>query len=665
MFKKIVITLFFCIVLIVIYAFANASTDLEQAKSNIISLIQEGNYAEAQVQTQKILSDFSEHEDIAKTAWQIAKKYDELKEYDKAFELNQYNIEHFSNDANAVLSQVEIVKFHFRKGDNAAVDASVDNFLTVFSGQPALPKGIYHIARRYDEFKRYDKAIELHQYNVEHFPDDINALWSQVEIIHFHLRNKDDAAVDAAVNNLLTVFPEQPSLSKEIYHIARKYDELERYDKAIELHQYNVEHFPDDINALWSQVEIAFYHIGNGDDAAADTAVDNLFTVFSEQPTLSKEIYHIARKYDELKKYEKAIELHQYNVEHFPNDIQALWSQVETVFYYIHEGNDVAADSAFNKLLSVFSGQPTLPKEMYLIADRFSLTENRERAVEIYQSLIDRGAVTDDIDSQVYSVMSYFALGDNETAQEQLDKLIADFNDYPDLPKVLSEQIAQGIYGKAMSLRAKYGLDANSINEFHKAISILSKIADDLPISQYTPQAYYGRAVILSQELRQHADGIELFEYLVSNWPDYEFAYSAQYQIGKYYDIMFRDPNTPYEQRGKAYEKREQGYIGLIEKYPDCELVKRSAYNLGGIHYKNKDWELAAAYYKIALQKSYETNEYSAIGKITYRLGQAYQNLGQSDDAKQVYQQYLNIAEPNDPITDKIKIELQNIHGGL
>ena len=45
--------------------FADASPELEQAKLNILSLIKEGNYAEAEVQTQKLLTGFSGHKDIA------------------------------------------------------------------------------------------------------------------------------------------------------------------------------------------------------------------------------------------------------------------------------------------------------------------------------------------------------------------------------------------------------------------------------------------------------------------------------------------------------------------------------------------------------------------------------------------------------------------------
>jgi len=550
------------------YAFADAS-ELEQAKSNIISLIQQGNYAEAQAQTQILLSDFSEHEDIAKTVWQIAKKYDELKEYDRAFELNQYNIEHFSNDANAVLSQVEIVKFHFRNEDDAAIDASVDNFLTAFSGKPALPKGIYHIARRYDEFKRYDKAIELHQYNVEHFPGDIHSLWSQVEIIYLHLRNKDDAAVDTAVNNLLTVFSEQPTLAREIYHMAKKFNELERYDKAIQLNQHNVEHFPDDIHAMWSQVEIVFHYIREADYDAIDTAFNKILSKFSGQPTLTNEIYHIARRCDKFKRYDKAIELDQYNVEHFPDNIHAMWSQVEIVFHHIREADYAAADTAFNKLLTKFSQQPSLPKEIYLIADRFSEAGNRERAVELYQSLINRGATSSDINLRQYAVLSYFALGNNEVGQLQLDKLIVDFNDNENLPHVLSHEIAEQFYNKAFQLEGK-GLDGPAKDYFQRAVDMWEQVGASHPEQTNTADGY-SWAGHCYRYLGKYEKAIACYSNLAEKFPWHDLAWNALFLVGQCYEDM---QQAGAIEESEAKSKIRTVYQQLVEKYPDCKAAK-------------------------------------------------------------------------------------------
>ena len=127
--------------------------------------------------------------------------------------------------------------------DDPNTEAAVEKLLTNFNDNPLIARAVWDTGRFYRKSKKYDKAIQIHQYNVEHFPADIHAIWSQVEIIYSHLREGDDAGADAAVGNLLTVFSNQPTLPKEIYQVAGRYDELKKYDKARQLYQYNVEHF--------------------------------------------------------------------------------------------------------------------------------------------------------------------------------------------------------------------------------------------------------------------------------------------------------------------------------------------------------------------------------------------------------------------------------------
>ncbi len=215
------------------------------------------------------------------------------------------------------------------------------------------------------------------------------AMRSQAEIVYSYLRKGDDATADAAIDKLLTVFSDQPTLPKEIYQITERYKRLRKYDKALVLHQYSVEHFPNEKYAMWSQVEIIYSHIRDGNEPAANAAFDKLLKVFSSQPTLPKEIYQVAMKYNESKRNDKALELHQYNVEHSSkNDMYTMWSQVEIIKSHIRDGNEPAADAACDKLLAVFSKQPTLPKEIYQLANTYSNAGRNDKAGWLYQYIL-------------------------------------------------------------------------------------------------------------------------------------------------------------------------------------------------------------------------------------------------------------------------------------
>ena len=489
----------------------------------------------------KLLTDFANQPTLPKEINQIANRYNQAGRKDKALELHRYNVDNYPdyNDTHVMWSQVEVVKYYFREGDYAAVDAAVSNFLKVFSGQPTLSKGIYHIARRYDELKKYDKALELHQYNVEHFPADEPAIWSQVEIIYTHLRRADDSAADTAVGNLLTVFSEQPTLSKEIYQVARRYDELKKYDKALELHQYNVEHFPADEPAIWSQVEIIYTHLSRGDDSAVETAISNLLTVFSKHPGLPNEIYQVGMRYDQLKKYDKAIGLHQYNVEHYSSDIHALWSQVEIIKSYIRNGNEPAAEAAFDNLVTVFVDQPTLLKEVYAVADAYAKAGRYDKADKLYQYVIKKCPAEKDLSAERLADISvplseakaYIALGNDANALAVIDRLIADFNNHPDLSETIFA-IGEEYYNKAHNVKGDPNLPKEQAEEhYRKALTVWERIITELPISTAcTPHAYYFSSVCY-RHLGEYGIPIDYCQRIVDNWPDYRYIWHAKSMI--------------------------------------------------------------------------------------------------------------------------------------
>ncbi len=300
MYKKIRVMVLFWLIFCVSYAFG----DIEQARTSIVSLIEQGNYAEAQAQTQQLLTDVAGDEKIAETIWQIAAKYKQMQEYDKAYELNQYNVENNPDKIEAMWSQTEIIEHHIREKSESAFESAFNNLVTVFAAQPSLPKEVWRVASIYDGFGEYDKALEVNRYNIEHFPGRIEAMWSQVGTIYYYLRNQDYDGFDREFDKLRTAFAEQESLPKEIWFIACRCDEVEEYDKALDVNRYNIEHFPDREEAMRSQVGTIYYYLRNGDYDGFYREFETLYTVFAEQPALSEEIFNVAKECDRQNNFE-------------------------------------------------------------------------------------------------------------------------------------------------------------------------------------------------------------------------------------------------------------------------------------------------------------------------------------------------------------------------
>jgi len=143
-----------------------------------------------------------------------------------------------------------------------------------------------------------------------------------------------------------------------------------KYDQAEAIYQQIVTAFPDTNDALEAKKQLILIYIATYRQEQADTAFEKLVTDFSEHKDIAEAVWQIAMAHGLPEEYNKAFQLHQYNIEHFPDDMYAMRSQSVIVYYYIRDGNDADAGAAIDKLLFVFSDQPDLPKEMrkhYLI----------------------------------------------------------------------------------------------------------------------------------------------------------------------------------------------------------------------------------------------------------------------------------------------------------
>ena len=84
------------------------------------------------------------------------------------------------------------------------------------------------------------EGLELHRYNVDHFPDSRFAMNSQGIITKDYLTNGDFDNAELAMETFLSRFAAQETLPREVYKIAKyHYARAGRQDKAIELKSIN------------------------------------------------------------------------------------------------------------------------------------------------------------------------------------------------------------------------------------------------------------------------------------------------------------------------------------------------------------------------------------------------------------------------------------------
>jgi tetratricopeptide (TPR) repeat protein len=170
------------------------------------------------------------------------------------------------------------------------------------------------------------------------------------------------------------------------------------------------------------------------------------------------------------------------------------------------------------------------------------------------------------------AIISDVNSSDDSAALAAVEELIADFKDEPDLPQSLW-QIGQQYYNNAVRYY-RADLKEQARDYYRKAIALRERTIQESPHSDVVPKAYFTAAIIYSQELHEYEKGIEYFQKVLDNWPDYKYACDAQYSIGRYYERL---RNSGGISAAEANPKIEAAYQAVVEKYPDSDSAKYAA----------------------------------------------------------------------------------------
>jgi tetratricopeptide (TPR) repeat protein len=243
-------------------------------------------------------------------------------------------------------------------------------------------------AETYQNNRQYEQAEAIYQQIATAFPDTNDALEAQMQLTLIYIATDRQQQADAAFEKLTAGFSKQKGIAEAVWQIGQRYIELKKYDKAYEINQYNVRHFPKDMYTMWSQVEIIYSHLREGDDVGADAAVEKLFTNFNDNPLIAGAVWDTGQYYRDLKKYDQANRLYKHVVENWPKDEHALWAQADLIKSYLAQGNDTAAEAAVDKLLSDFNDNQLVARAIWDTAQNYRGLKKYENANELYQHIV-------------------------------------------------------------------------------------------------------------------------------------------------------------------------------------------------------------------------------------------------------------------------------------
>jgi TolA-binding protein len=524
----------------------------------------------AQNAIETLFTDYATNQNVSEAIWKVAQYYLSDDQEGNAFELHVRNAANAFNDTGAMWSQVEITLYHIKEQDDIAADAAYSELVSRFSSQEFFSREVNKIAQCYLSNARTQEAIDLHKYNAAAFQDKY-ALWSQVEVVDYYIKTNDAQAADAAYQQLITRFAQdEENLPIEINKLAKRYavagDEL----KALQLHQYNASTYSNSY-ALWSQSDVVKYYIKVDNELATNSAFTQMVTRFSEEETLPAEINKLAGCYAAVGKQDEAFGLYRYVLAQWPDADYAVWALQGEAISRIEIEDFDGAEAVIAMLKDNFAGKEILGTALNGIGDIYRKALEPEMALGLYTYTLDNcSEVEVALVANVGVGLAQIYLNDDPNDSQVMavvDTLIAKFNDVARVDWGVFV-IGEEYYDLASAMR-KQGLKPLAERHFLKAINIWERITSELPVSEHATLAYYycGMAYNYTGDYEM---AVQYYQAVVDQWPDYEYAWDAQFRVGECYGYLTESGKLSKTAGNAA---RKAAYQKVIQNYPGCKAV--------------------------------------------------------------------------------------------
>ena len=391
-------------------------------------------------------------------------------------------------------------------------------------------------------------------------------------IVKTYIASGKDAEAAAAYQEFITDFADDISASAAAYEIAEAYRDNRKFSESIVVYKDIVSKLPASMYAVFAQRGIVISSIALGKLTDAQAELDNLANNYSADPNIAEAVFNVADAYYWFKYYSEADNVYKYVSTIYPASDFAMWAQMGLAISSIAQDKDSDAEAAKEKLLLMFNEHPKLPEALFYIAGRYEYSKKYERAKSIYYQIISQFPTSSQAGEVPFAFAKIDVLEGIESGQLEalvaIDGLIADFNDRPDLPSILSGPIAERLYDNALGMESNSGGRKHAY--FQKVIELWEKVSKQSPSLTCTADGYTW-AGSCYQELGQYKKAVECYQKVVDVFPEHNLASNDLFLISRCYEEM-RDSGLI--SASKAGLKIKAIYQQLLDKYPDCQAAK-------------------------------------------------------------------------------------------
>jgi len=426
---------------------------------------------------------------------------------------------------------------------------------------------------------KWEQQRTLYQYIANEFPESDYGVLSQEDLVKSLCRHGDYPAAQQALEHLINRFRDHPCFLKSLYHVADIYDLKNQTAQAEKLYHWILEEDPQNPFAVYSQSCLISLHLRNGKEKEAQAALDVLFQLYGNHPTVPKALVQLAGTYADRKKYEQAEKIYHYVIENFRTHHYACLAQASLVNLYLKDGRQEKAQEALRKLFEEFADDSSLGWNLLRIrTQRKPSSINREEILTYVTKNYSTGSCG--LIAHWYLAEFYIQQGNDIKSQEVIETIKTDYTDDP-------EQLKR-IYGLAQSFQWK--------KKYHHAKEIYQYLIDSHPENTYAVQSI---GAMLSLDLGQDLD---------ESWREKLEQFFTQYADHPALPKVVLGVAQRYSEKGKRQQAIEIAQL-LLKRYPQSQNSTNIIYHLSNFYMLNRDYRTALKYKNMLLEQYPHTEQ--------------------------------------------------------
>lgn len=601
---------------------------------------------------------------------QIGWAYDKREQYDKARPLYEYVTDNWSDKPRALYAHTALVRACIRLNDKKAAQARLEQLVSRHSKDTHLPNVLNEISVGYRDAQMYDEARVVSVRVLDNYPEHAQRIWAERDLVLCDIAQRSHNSAQTAIERLVREYGTNGDCPHVLRDIAGQYLQGRMHKQARSLCQQVLSRYSNSDQCLWAQRDIVLCDLALKDMDAARAGTQALVNRAAERLDALWAVSEVAETYSATGQHEQARELYRFNLTSNPNRDDTIWSLRGFINESIALKDEGAIDSGVKKLLGDYAVSKNLPMAAVHVGRELCKAGNA-RASELFQYVIDKYPGDEQaLIAQVCMGHVYIGQGRDDQAETLYKQILAKYAHHPSLPilmhvmaegyldrgLVLEQQKAQQIGpGAYRQLLQEQGPPETVKQYCGKAIERWAVLAREFPQSPQAADALYFTGVIYRRHLNEPEKALPCYERIVTHWPNYRYAWSAQSMIAQCYETLARTEKIAKEE---ADAKIQQACAAVVERYPTCTLAEPCQLKLAQLHFRAKRWPQAAAALQQFLSKYPDSTQWRSA--IVY-LGTTFERMGQKNAAAELYRMYLGITDADDHRIAIIEKRLENL----